>query len=66
MQASRQNNLSEESDDHKESVKGGRARIGPPPRYEEVGISGLPILVIMNRYYGYCVLNLTTGQSQVC
>jgi len=42
--ASRQNNLSEEADDHKENVKDGRARIGPPPRYEEVGISGLPIL----------------------
>jgi len=42
--ASRQSNLSEESDDHKQSVKDGRARISPPPRYEEVGISGLPIL----------------------
>merc|ERR1711944_132355 len=41
--ASRQNNLSEEADDHKENVKDGRARISPPPRYEEVGISGLPI-----------------------
>ena len=57
MQASRQNNLSEEADDHKENVKDGRARIGPPPRYEEVGISGLPILVLKNSYYTYCFLD---------
>ena len=57
MQASRQNNLSEESNDHKEKVKDGRARIGPPPRYEEVGISGLPILVIKDSNYGFRILN---------
>ena len=54
-QVSRQNSLEETNTGNKENVKDGRARIAPPPRYEEVGISGLPILVIN-------ILNIISNQ----